>query len=502
MKRCALETFCTAWQFINWECVEKEVKSLQQRIVKALKAGRHNKAKALQWLLTHSFSAKLLAVKRVTENKGKYTSGVDRITWLSPIQKLEAAKSLKRKGYKAKPLKRVYIPKKNGKKRPLGIPTMYDRAMQALHLLALEPISETIADRRSYGFRPYRRCADAISRLHIIYSDKGTRKSAEWALEGDIKGCFDHISHKWLLENAPVDKMVLRKWLDAGFIDNRKYFPSVNGTPQGGVISPTLANITLDGMYNALVEALDIGLRKTGYTYKNPHKINMVRYADDFVISGLTPDILKSKVIPVIDKFLSDRGLELSTEKTKITHISDGFDFLGQNIRKYPDGKVIVKPSKESFQSVKKKIRTVIDENKTATAGWLVYKLNPIIRGWCYYHRHISAKKTFTKLDNYLWYALWRWAKRRHPNKGRRWVKNKYFGTVGTDNWVFFGFDGKNKKNYLFKAWKIKIIPHALIKGEANPYDPDWDTYFQSKSRSKVSKSTTKNKPLLSMNAG
>ena len=161
---------------------------------------------------------------------------------------------------------------------------MHDRAMQALYLLALEPISETIADNRSYGFRPYRRCADAISRLHTIYSDKGTKKSAEWVLEGDIKGCFDHISHKWLLENTPMDKMVLSKWLDAGFIDNRKYFPSVNGTPQGGVISPTLANITLDGMYNTLVEAFDIGLRKTGRTCKNPHKINMVRYADDFVI--------------------------------------------------------------------------------------------------------------------------------------------------------------------------------------------------------------------------
>jgi RNA-directed DNA polymerase len=502
MKRCALETFCTAWQFINWDSVKKEVKSLQQRIVKALKAGRYNKVKSLQWLLTHSFQAKLLAVKRVTENKGKYTAGIDGVIWLSSIKKLDAAKSLTRKGYKTKPLRRVYIPKKNGRKRPLGIPTMYDRAMQAVYLLALEPVSETIADTRSYGFRPYRRCADAICRIHTIFSDKGTKRSAEWVLEGDIKGCFDHISHQWLLENAPTDKMVLSKWLNAGFIDNRKYFPSKKGTPQGGVVSPTLANIVLDGMYNTLVDNLNIGLRKTGRTYKNPYKINLVRYADDFVISGVTQEILQNKVIPTIKKFLSDRGLELSAEKTKITYITDGFDFLGQNVRKQPDGKLIVMPSKDSFKAIKQKIKTVIDENKTATAGWLVYKLNPILRGWCYYHRHISAKKTFSKLDNYLWYAIWRWARRRHPNKGRKWVKNKYFCSVGNDNWVFFGFNEKNVKVHLFKAWKIKIKRHVLIKGDANPYDSDWDNYFQSRTRSKFSKTKNKNKPLLSTNAG
>ena len=210
--------------------------------VKATQEGRWNRVKALQWLLTHSWSGKAIAVKRVTENQGKRTPGVDKATWSTPEAKLQAMLSLRRRGYQPLPLRRVFIPKSNGKLRPLGIPTMKDRAMQALYLLALEPVSETLADNNSFGFRPERSTADAKQQCHTILS---RALSPQWILEGDIKGCFDNISHKWILKNVPTDKMILQKWLKAGYVYEGKLFPTKAGTPQGGIISPTLANMTL-----------------------------------------------------------------------------------------------------------------------------------------------------------------------------------------------------------------------------------------------------------------
>ena len=241
----------TLWDRIDWTKAELAVRKLQARIVKAQKEGRYNKVKALQWTLTHSFYAKALAVKRVTSNGGGNTPGVDMETWEKPEAKTQAISELKRRGYQPKPLRRVHIKKSNGKLRPLGIPTMKDRAMQALYLMALEPVSETTADSRSYGFRKERRCMDAVMQCHNILR-KGY--SPEWILEGDIKGCFDHISHEWLLANIPMDKAILRKWLKCGYIFNKQMFPTEEGTPQGGIISPTLANMTLDGLQKVLAE--------------------------------------------------------------------------------------------------------------------------------------------------------------------------------------------------------------------------------------------------------
>jgi RNA-directed DNA polymerase len=434
--------------------------------------GRHNKAKALRWLLTHSFDAKLLAVKRVTENKGKYTAGVDNIIWSTPLQKLVAAKSLKRRGYKAKPLRRVYIPKKNGKKRPLGIPTMLDRAMQALYLLALEPVSESTADVCYYGFRPRRSCAAAISRCYIHLS---RQKSATWILEGDIKGCFDHISHQWILDNIPVDKVILKQWLNAGFIDNKKLFPSLEGTPQGGIISPTLANMVLDGMELAIKEPLKVT------RYRNIHKIHLVRYADDFIVTAANKEILQHSVKPIIESFLAERGLELSPEKTHITHINHGFNFLGQNIRKYGNGTMLIKPSKDSYKSIKAKIKNVITSNKASKPATIINQLNPKIRGWSNYHRHIVAKNTFARLDNCIWLSTWYWAKRRHPKKNWKWIKNKYFKSDDQRDWIFFGVDAKGKEVRLIKACHTPIVRHRLIRGDANPYDENWVSYFISR---------------------
>ena len=241
-----------AWSGIGWDHCRHQVRRLQARIVKATQEGRRGKVKALQWLLTHSFCGKALAVKRVTENQGKRTAGVDRQVWSTPGAKWKAVLSLKRRGYQPLPLRRVYIPKRNGKLRPLGIPTMRDRAMQALYLLALEPISETTADRNSYGFRPERSTADAIEQCFKVLA---LRTSAPWILEADIRGCFDNISHDWLLAHVPTDTVMLRKWLKAGFVDGTTLYPTDDGTPQGGIISPTIANMALDGLEGLLAEA-------------------------------------------------------------------------------------------------------------------------------------------------------------------------------------------------------------------------------------------------------
>ena len=262
------------WRQIDWRRVRRTVRRLQARIVKAIQDGRWNKVKALQRLLTHSFSGKALAVKRVTENHGKRTPGVDGVTWSTPHQKMTAIDSLRQRGYQAQPLRRVYIPKSMGKLRPLGITTMYDRAMQALYLLALEPIAETTGDECSYGFRPTRSAADAIERCFKLLSK---RTSPQWILEGDIRSCFDWIRHDWLLAKVTMDRSILRTWLKAGFMENDFLRPTNDGTPQGGVISPTLANLALDGLHNMLRDT---------FPQRHSYKVNLARYADDFIITG------------------------------------------------------------------------------------------------------------------------------------------------------------------------------------------------------------------------
>ncbi|MDQ2732435.1 MAG: group II intron reverse transcriptase/maturase [Armatimonadota bacterium] len=458
------------WLAINWLSLHQNVRRLQARIVKAVQEGRWGRVKALQHLLTHSFSGKALAVKRVTENKGKNTAGVDRVLWRTPGAKMQAVHSLRRRGYQTSPLKRVYIPKKNGKMRPLGIPTMKDRAMQALYLQALEPIAETAGDSHSYGFRPERSCADALRQCHTVLS---RQRSAKWILEADIKACFDRISHDWLLDHVPTDRRLLKKWLKAGFMEKQVVYATEEGTPQGGIISPVLANLALDG--------LQAKLRKQLPTWSGK-KVNLVRYADDFIITGDSKELLEEKVKPFVGEFLAERGLELSEEKTRITHIDDGFDFLGQTVRKY-NGKCLTQPSRKNVKSFLEKVREVIKGNKSAAAGHLIVVLNPLIRGWANYHRHGASKVTFESVDSSIFRTLWQWARRRHPGKGSRWVRVKYFGTLGNDHWTFFGYVERKgeppRRIHLLRARSTPIRRHTAIQGTANPYDPSWETYFE-----------------------
>lgn len=462
------------WHAIDWRLVDRNVRGIQTRITKATQEGKWRRVKALQRLLTRSFCGKALAVRRVTENQGSRTSGVDRELWETPASRMEALGRLKRRGYRPQPLRRVFIPKANGKERPLGIPTMLDRAMQALYLLALEPVSEVTSDPNSYGFRRNRSTHDAMSQLFISLSQ---RTSARWVLEADIKGCFDHISHDWLLQHVPMDVAVLRKWLKAGVVFKGMLQASEAGTPQGGIISPTLANVALNGLESGLVGHLRA---KLGKTKTKQLKINVVRYADDFVITGISKEVLESEVQPWVEAFLAERGLELSTEKTRIVPIDDGFDFLGWNFRKYSET-LLIKPSKNNAQAFYRKVKGVISSHKTVRQEQFIRLLNPLLRGWANYHSPVVAKDAFTRMDHLLFRAVWKWAKRRHPKKNVSWIRKKYFRSEGLRNWVFATTvskdDGREARLALYKLPDTPIRRHKKVKGSFNPFDPADELY-------------------------
>ena len=460
------------WHDIDWCRVQRNVRGMQVRIAKACREGKWRKVKTLQRMLTRSKSARYLAVRRVTENQGKRTAGVDRVLWDTPDAKWKAANGLKRRGYQPRPLRRVFIPKSNGKERPLGIPTMTDRAMQALYLLALAPIAETTGDPNSYGFRIERSTADAMGQLFISLSKKA---SAQWVLEADIQGCFDHINHDWLIANVPMDKTILRKWLKAGVIHKGQLLATDAGTPQGGIISPTLANMALDGLETQLKTHLGETL---GVTKAKKLKVNVVRYADDFVITGDSAEALESEIRPWVEQFLAVRGLWLSPEKTQIVQIDQGFDFLGWNFRKY-QGKLLIKPGKKNVKAFYRKVKGVISANKMARQEDLIRLLNPILRGWALYHQPVVAKKAYSRMDYQINHALWRWAKRRHPNKSLEWVQEKYFQPDESRNRVFstttMTEEGGKREVRLYALEATPIERHKKVSGEYNPFDPSME---------------------------
>ena len=371
------------WRKTSLKKAQIFVKRLQTRIAKAVKEGKYRLAERLQYLLVNSFYAKLLAVRRVTGNRGKRSAGVDGEKWTNPQEKMRAVLRLTGKGYQAKPLRRVFIPKPHSDKfRPLSIPTMYDRAMQALYALALTPWAETTADRTSFGFRMKRNSQDAA-----VYSFQcmSRKVSAKWVLEGDIKGCFDNFAHSWLLANIPMDTRVLNQFLNAGFIYDGILYRNTSGTPQGGLISPILPNMALDGMEQVLKE------------HFKGKKVNLIRFADDFFVTAVSQEIAEQCKKIIVD-FLKERGLELSEEKTRIVYIDDGLDFLGWNFRKFKD-KLLIRPSRKAITAITEKLSDIIKSAKAWSQDELIRKLNQVIRGWAMYHRTVASSEIIGTLD-------------------------------------------------------------------------------------------------------
>jgi len=343
---------------------------------------------------------------------------------------------------------------------------MYDRAMQALYKLSLAPVAETTADRNSYGFREGRSCADAIQ---AVFNALSKPNSATWVLEGDIKGCFDNISHEWMLRNIVMDKVVLRKWLKAGYVENGITYPTRKGTPQGGIISPTLSNMTLDGLEEAVRCAVP---RRS--------RVNFVRYADDFIITGKSKRLLEKQIKPAVEDFLVERGLILSKEKTVITYIMKGFTFLGQTFRKH--GRVLhITPSVEGVLALVRKVGTLIRKHVSAPMPVLIKKLNETLRGWGNYHRHVVASDAFGRIDTYVFEQLWRMVRRRHQNKSKGSLIKRYWSATGRKHRFAVRAKTASGKTTVYEVIKLHAIGirrYIKIKADANPYLPEYAKYF------------------------
>jgi RNA-directed DNA polymerase len=471
------------WKDLNWRKLERVTFKLQKRIFQASERGNVKAVRKLQKTLIRSWSAKCIAVRRVSQdNQGKNTAGVDGVKSLTPKQRIKLVGKLKLTG-KSQPTRRVMIPKPGTTEtRPLGIPTINDRALQALVKLALEPEWEAKFEPNSYGFRPGRSCHDAIEAIFKSISQK-----TKYVLDADIAKCFDRIDHKALLSKIhtyPTMSRVIKQWLKAGYCAEKQLFPTNDGTPQGGVISPLLANIALHGMEEKVMQYAET---LKGGKRDNRKALSLIRYADDFVIIHEDLNVVK-KCQEIIANWLRDMGLELKPSKTKLTHTlkevegNVGFEFLGFHVQQHKVGnyrsanngngtplgfKTIITPSKTKTKTHLAKIAEVIDTHKTAPQAALISKLNPIIRGWSNYYSTVVSKETFSKVDMLTWQKLRAWARTRGKGDIN---KDKYWRPVGNRNWCFKTEDGLE----LLEHQKTAIVRHIKVKGSASPYDGNW----------------------------
>ena len=466
----------TAWSDIDWAATEAVVKRLQGRIYRAAAAGKPGQVKNLQKLLVRSTSAKRLAVRRVTQqNAGRNTPGIDGVVCRTPEGRIRLADDgLSFKGYRPQPVRRVYIPKSDGRQRPLGIPTIRDRAMQMLVKLALEPEWETRFETNSYGFRPGRCTMDAIVALHATLAPAG---ASAWMLDADIAGCFDNIGHDPLLARLPVFTTTIRRWLKAGVVELGAWSATEAGAPQGGPLSPVLANVALDGMERLF------GAEDAQDRYVRPSRrhglnrgVSLIRYADDLVVTAPTQDILLTHVVPALIGFLGERGLRLSEAKTGIVHVEDGIDFLGFTVRRYR-GTVLTRPQKAKVVRHLRAIGDYLRQHRQASPSQVIGELAPLIRGWTAYYRHGASKHAFHSADHHVQAKLWRWAKRRHPTKSARWVRSRYFDR----GWNFV--DGQTK---LARHDEVAIIRHAKVQGKRSPLNPDDQAYWETRRRRRL----------------
>lgn len=466
----------TDWRTVNWRHVNRSVRNLRRRIFKASQAGDDQKVRNLQKLLLRSYANTLQSVRRVTQdNAGKYTAGVDKVIVKTPEARAALVDELmSAQPWRVKPARRVHIPKANGKLRPLGIPTIRDRAMQARVKNALEPEWEARFEASSYGFRPGRSCHDAIEAVW-----KFTRREGKpWIVDADIQGAFDHIDHANLLQTLrgfPARELV-KQWLKAGFVDTDGQHDTPAGTPQGGVISPLLANIALHGMEDAL------GIRRDyrGSTIGNRA---LVRYADDFVVMCRTKEDAENAV-ERLKVWLAERGLQLSSEKTRVVHLHEGFDFLGFNVRRYPvkdrksGYKTIIKPSNEAVKRFKDRLRAEWLRLRGTSIQAVLSRLNPILTGWANYYRSACSKRTFQSIDNWLFQRQVRYAKHTHPHKGWQWMSERYWGRLSPHRSAGWIFGDKASGVAMPKLSWTKIKRHVKVAGTASPDDPSLAGYW------------------------
>lgn len=459
------------WQTIDWARVEQQVRQMQAEIVKAARAG--NTRGIIQWQdrLTQSREARWLAVRRVTSSGGKHTSGVDKDVWTRPAQKWEAAQRMDPRSYRPQPARRTYIPKANGAQRPLGILTMADRAMQALYYFAVDPVAETLSDPHSYGFRQYRSTADAITRCLDIFREPN---APEWVLEADIEACFDSISHQWLLEHVLMEQRILKAWLSAGYVEKGKTFATTKGLPQGGVISPTLANMALDGLERLLHEHFAYRANRT-----RSDRVQLVRFADDFIVTATNKAMLGEEVKPLLAQFLAQRGMQFSASKTRMTRVNEGFEFLGFHVKKPLFGRVQAAPTRKRFEAVMQQVQATLQDASVTTAAQAIARLTPVIRGWATYYDHVEQRGMFAELDDAVSHACEAWAKRRHPGWFTGKAIARYFAPIKGQSPCFTDERGQR----LFRAQEMPLRQHAAIDPASNAYDPQWDRYFATRKR-------------------
>jgi RNA-directed DNA polymerase len=458
-----------SWHSIAWKDVIQEVRRMQAALVKADQAGESQRVRDLQDQIVRSRAAKLLAIRQVTSTGGKRTPGIDGELWNTPERKMAAVDQLDCTDYQPQPARRVAIPKENGRVRPVSILTMNDRAMQALYLFALDPIAETRADPHSYGFRKYRSAADAIGYCEEIFLQDG---QSRWILEADIERCFETISHEWLLHHIPLDQAVLRGWLTAGCLEGGQVYPQTQGLPQGGILSPTLANMTLDGL-EPLLEIEATRKRRSTPVY-------VIRYADDFLVLHASKRTLRQMIQPQIEAFLQARGMRLSTEKTRITQAKQGWEFLGYRLQ-WKRGKLMIAPSKKGFVKVAARIEQIIRAYPLASPAEMICLLSPIIRGWAGYYRGLDDRRLFLELDRRVMKWLWEWAKARHTGVWKRRRARRYF-TAGSGGLPRLT-DGDGQT--IFYAQDTPCIRHIPIDPACNPYDLAWKPYLRQRQQAK-----------------
>jgi RNA-directed DNA polymerase len=476
----------TDWNVVDWQKANRTVRNLRQRIFRAAQEGNLKKVRSLQKLMLKSYSNRLVSVRRVAQvNAGKNTPGVDKLVIKTPAARGKMVDDLAHYTiWKTKPVRRVYIPKAKNKRRPLGIPVVADRCLQAMIKNALEPAWEARFEGTSYGFRPGRSCHDAIEKIFVLARPNKTKK---WILDADIRGAFDNISHEYLLKTvgSVPGKELIKQWLKAGYVEHGEYHATEQGTPQGGVVSPLLANIALHGMEDA------IGV-KHDYRGQLIGKRAVVRYADDFVCFCETREDAE-QVQKILVEWLKERGLTLSEEKTRIVHLTEGFDFLGFNVRHYPapqtsrtGWKLLIKPSKESVQEVREKIKKLWDKAQGSNVQAVLSKLNPIIRGWANYFRTAVAKEIFSGLDRWMFYKTDRYTRRSHPKKSKDWRQHTYWGRFHLDRLDPWVFGDKQTGGYLLKFSWFPIERHTLVKGRSSPDDPRLKDYWMKRQEAKA----------------